>query len=227
MATEQNVTPLVGTGSAVADQQRILVWDIPTRLFHWLLVTCFVVAYLSSESERWQLWHVTAGYVFGVLLLFRLVWGFIGTRYARFGDFVRGPGAVLVYLRTLLTRHPGHYVGHNPAGAWAILAIMTLGLLTVLTGWASFNDFGDWVGALHDLVVNGLLLVISIHIGGVLVSSLLHRENLVRAMVNGYKSGAPRSAIRYPLWSVGMLMVIGLGMFLWALFTSRLPFLLP
>lgn len=107
-----------------AGRNRILVWDIPTRLFHWTLVTCFVIAYLTSESERWQLWHVTAGYTFGALLVFRLVWGVIGSRYARFSNFVRGPKQTMRYLSSLLTRHPQHYVGHNPAGAWAIVGMI-------------------------------------------------------------------------------------------------------
>lgn len=206
---------------------RILVWDIPTRIFHWLLVLCFVIAYLTSESERWQLWHVTAGYTFGALLLFRLIWGVIGSRYARFSQFVRGTGSVLGYLRTLLSSKPDHYTGHNPAGAWAILGILGLGLLTVLTGWASFNDYGDWIGELHEGIVNVLLLIIVIHIVGVLVSSLLHRENLVRAMVDGYKRGAAVEAIRYPQWIVGILLIGGLVGFLWALLSSRLPWLMP
>jgi cytochrome b len=206
---------------------RILVWDIPTRIFHWLLVLCFVVAYLTSESERWQLWHVTAGYVFGALLLFRLVWGVVGSRYARFRQFVRGPASVLVYMRSLLSSKPDHYTGHNPAGAWAILGIMGLGFLTVLTGWASFNDYGDWIGELHEGIVNVLLLIIGIHVVGVLVSSLLHRENLVRAMINGYKRGAAVEAIRYPQWIVGMLLVGGLVGFLLALLSGKLPWLMP
>ena len=206
---------------------RILVWDIPTRIFHWGLVLCFTLAYLTSESERWQLWHVTAGYTFGALLLFRLVWGVVGSRYARFAQFVRGPGQVLAYLRSLLTKHPDHYTGHNPAGAWAIMAILGLGLLTVLTGWASFNDYGDWIGELHEGIVNVLLLIIGIHIGGVLMSSLLHRENLVRAMVNGYKRGVEVEAIRYPQWIVGILLVSALLIFLWALLSGHLPGLMP
>lgn len=205
----------------------ILVWDIPTRLFHWLLVLSFVVAYLTSESERWQLWHVTAGYIFGFLLLFRLCWGFVGSRYIRFAQFVRGPKAVMDYLRSLLTRHPLHYVGHNPAGAWAILAMLSLGVLTVLTGWASFNDFGDWIGEIHQAVTNGLLIIIAIHIVGVLASSILHRENLMRAMVNGRKRGQPADAIRYPQWTVGILLTLALAAFLWVLLTGRLPILLP
>jgi len=206
---------------------RILVWDIPTRIFHWVLVLCFTVAYLTSESERWQLWHIVAGYTFGALLLFRLLWGVVGSRYARFGQFVRGPGQVLIYLRSLLSSKPDHYTGHNPAGALAIVGILGLGLLTVLTGWASFNDYGDWIGELHEGIVNGLVLIIGIHIVGVLVSSLLHRENLVRAMVNGYKQGTAVEAIRYPQWVVAILLVAGLIAFLWALLSGQLPWLVP
>lgn len=208
-------------------QTRILVWDIPTRIFHWILVLCFVVAYLTSESERWQLWHVTAGYIFGALLLFRLFWGVVGSRYARFSQFVRGPRQVLAYLRSLLTRSPEHFTGHNPAGALAIVGILGLGLLTVLTGWASFNDYGDWIGELHEGIVNVLLLIIGIHIGGVLISSVLHRENLVRAMINGHKRGAAVEAIRYPQWVVGVLLLAGLITFLWALLSGQLPWLMP
>lgn len=213
--------------NASENASRILVWDIPTRIFHWLLVLCFVMAYLTSESERWQLWHVTAGYTLGALLAFRLIWGFVGSRYARFSQFVRGPKCVLIYLRSLLSRKPDHYTGHNPAGAWAIIGILVLGLLTVLTGWASFNDYGDWMGELHEGVVNGLLFIIAIHIIGVLVSSLLHRENLMRAMVNGYKRGATVEAIRYPQWIMGVFLTGGLMSFLWALLTGHLPWLMP
>ena len=213
-------------GAALA-QSRILVWDIPTRLFHWSLVLCFVVAYLTSESERWQLWHVTAGYLFGALLIFRMAWGLFGTRYARFSNFVQRPRAVLAYLASLLTRHPQHYVGHNPAGAWAIVGMLGLGALTVLTGWASFSDYGDWIGELHEGIVNVLLVVIAIHVSGVIVSSLLHRENLVRAMINGHKQGVSNDAIRYPHWIMGVLLLLGLVAFLWALLSSRLPVLLP
>lgn len=227
METKSTQEAQVLTEQAVDTRDPILVWDIPTRLFHWALVLCFATAYLTSESERWQLWHVAAGYTFGALLLFRLIWGLIGTRYARFDNFVVGPKAVLRYLRSLLTRHPMHYVGHNPAGAWAIVGMISLGLLVVVTGWASFNDYGDWIGELHEGFVNVLLLIIAIHIGGVVVSSFLHRENLIRSMVNGYKQGNSSDAIRYPQWIVGLLLALGLAIFLWALLTSRLPVLLP
>ena len=227
MAIDQVSLAAVSSPETAPLQRKILVWDAPTRTFHWLLVLCFVIAYLTSESERLQLWHVTAGYVFGALLLFRLIWGLVGTRYARFNNFVRGRKFVMQYVGSLMTRHPKHFVGHNPAGAWAILAMIGLGLLTVLTGWASFSDYGDWIGDLHEGIVNALIAVICVHVGGVVVSSLLHRENLARSMATGYKLGQPEQAIRYPLWIVAALLVAGLIWFIWALLTSQLPALLP
>ena len=103
---------------------KILVWDAPTRLFHWLMVFSFAGAYITSEGERWRLVHVTLGYTMGGLLAFRMVWGLMGTRYARFSNFVRGPQAVMAYLRSLHDRPPQHFIGHNPAGAVAIVLLI-------------------------------------------------------------------------------------------------------
>lgn len=214
------------TTNNAATSGKILVWDIPTRLFHWLFAISFCIAYLTSESERWQLWHVTAGYLFGALLVFRVLWGFIGSRYARFREFIATPRTVMTYLRSLMTQQPLHFVGHNPAGAWAILGILLLGTGTVITGWASFNEYGEWIGELHEGIVNVLLSIVIIHVAGVFVSSLLHKENLVRAMLNGYKKGH-NGAIKSPLWSVGLLLIVLLNGFLWALLNSQFPFLLP
>ena len=209
------------------EKHRVLIWDVPVRLFHWLLVLCFVVAYLTSESERWQLWHVTSGYVFGLLILFRLIWGVIGPRYARFKNFVKSPKVMMAYLTGLLKGQSTRHLGHNPAGAWAIVGMLGFGLLVVFSGWASFNDYGDWFEELHEVLANILLLIIAIHIGGVLVSSIVYRENLAKAMIHGYKVGASEDAIRYPQWIVAIVLLLGIGIFLWALLSSRLPLLLP
>src|SRR5690606_37588088 len=90
-----------------------LVWDVPVRVFHWLLVLCFAGAWLTAESEHWRLVHVTLGYTMAGLLAFRVLWGLVGTRYARFASFVRGPRAVIGYLKSLVGRHPEHHTGHN------------------------------------------------------------------------------------------------------------------
>lgn len=186
---------------------KILVWDIPTRVFHWLLALSFAGAYISAESESWRLAHVTLGYSFAGLILFRLIWGLVGTHHARFADFAYGPRRVWSYLRSLLSRDPEHYVGHNPAGSWAIWAILLLGLGIGLSGYALYNEIGGEVfEEVHEVLANIVLGVVVIHLLGVISGSLLHKENLVRSMVNGYKLGEPSQAIRSPHAVVGALL---------------------
>ncbi len=186
----------------------ILVWDWPVRIGHWLLVVAFVVAWLTAESESWRLVHAAAGGVVVGVILFRLVWGVIGTRHARFTSFVRGPGAALGYLKGLLTGNAPHTTGHNPAGGWAILALLALGLADGASGWAIYNDLGDhWVEELHEGLANAMLAVVLLHVGGVIVGSLAHRENLVRAMLTGYKRGEVSEAIASArAWAIPLLL---------------------
>ena len=177
--------------------QKILVWDWPVRLGHWLMVGGFILAWLTSESETFRLLHVISGATVLAVATFRLPWGFIGSRYARFVDFVRGPRAVKNYAAGLLKLEPAHHVGHNPAGGWAILLLLGLGILTGLSGWANYNDIGGgFLEELHEGLAVTMLTVVFIHIAGVLSGSLMHGENLVRAMLNGRKQGMPGEAIR-------------------------------
>lgn len=177
--------------------QKILVWDWPVRLGHWLMVGGFALAWLTGDSETFRLVHVIAGATVLAVATFRLPWGFIGSRYARFVDFVRGPAAVKDYSLSLLRLQPNHHVGHNPAGGWAIVLLLGLGIVTGLVGWAVYNDIGgDWLGELHEGLAVAMLTVVIVHVAGVVSGSLVHGENLVRAMVNGYKQGAPEAAIR-------------------------------
>jgi len=186
-----------------------LVWDLPQRLVHWLMVLSFAGAYLTAESETWRLVHVSLGYTFGGLLVFRLLWGLIGSRYARFANFVKGPQAVLRYLRSLLSGSPEHHVGHNPAGALAIVAMLSLGLGLVVSGWANYNELGgDWLEEAHELLANGLIAVIAVHVIGVIVSSRLHRENLPKSMLTGRKNAAPEQGIRSACASVAALILV-------------------
>lgn len=185
------------TSASRAD--RILVWDAAVRVFHWLLVLTFAGAWLTAESERWRLVHVTLGYTAGALVLFRIAWGFVGTFHARFANFVRGPAAVRDYLLSIVRGRPEHHTGHNPAGALAILAILAAMLVLVGTGWAGYDEFaGEWVLELHEGVATALLALIGVHVFAVIASSLVHRENLVRAMLTGRKRGEPGEAIRSP-----------------------------
>jgi cytochrome b len=176
--------------------KNILVWDLPVRLGHWLLVGGFVVAWLTSESESLRLVHALAGSTVIGVIVFRLFWGFAGTAPARFASFVRGPRAVFAYLRNLLGGHPDKVTGHNPAGGWAIVVLLALAILSGLAGWAIYNDSGGhWLEEVHEGLATAMLAMVIVHIAGVLSGSLLHGENLVRAMVNGCKQGTAEQAI--------------------------------
>jgi cytochrome b len=194
--------------------RRILVWDVPTRLFHWALVISFVGAFVTADSERHRDLHVVFGVTMLVLIAFRLVWGVIGTRYARFAAFTFGPRAVLRYLASV-ARHaagaerrgsasPSRHLGHPPAGAWAIWLMLASGALVGVTGWAVHGDIGgDSLEDAHAALAWTLLAVVGVHVAGVLLSSALHRENLVEAMITGRKRGQPHEGIAAPRWFVG------------------------
>lgn len=202
--------------SAVVNEQKIRVWDAPVRVFHWLLVASFAGAYVTAESEVWRLLHVTLGYTLGGLLVFRLVWGVVGTRYARFSNFVRGPQAVLRYLKSIRSGQPEHHLGHNPAGAVAIVLLIALGLGITATGYATYNEIGPgWLSEMHDLMANAMVLVIGGHLLGVVSASLQHKENLVRSMVTGFKSGAADQGIRRTWTAVALLLVMAVLWFWW------------
>jgi len=176
--------------------KRILVWDWPVRLGHWLMVGGFALAWLTAESERWRLVHVFAGSTVIAVALFRLIWGVVGTRHARFGDFVRAPSEGWRYLRGLLSASPPHYTGHNPLGGWAIVALLALALASGATGWAAYQEWGgEWVEELHEGIAGFMLAVVAVHVVGVAAGSLVHRENLVTAMFTGRKLGEPAQAI--------------------------------
>jgi cytochrome b len=196
---------------------RILVWDAPVRVFHWLMVACFAAAYLTAETERWRLLHVTAGYTMAGLVAFRLLWGLMGTRHARFASFVRGPQAVVRYLKSLVTGHPEHHVGHNPAGAVAIVLLLGLTLVSTATGYAIYNELGPEVlEELHEFAGNAMLAVVIGHVAGVVLSSRLHGENLVWSMISGYKTGPAADGVRSAWRSLAALMLVAvLGFWAW------------
>jgi cytochrome b len=170
------------------EKTRIAVWDLPVRAFHWLLALTFAGAFLTAESERVRDVHVVLGYTFAGLVAFRLLWGLVGGRHARFSSFVRGPRAVVRYLGSLASGSPEHHVGHNPAGGWAIVAMLVLGMLVAASGYATYSDIGGHaMEELHEGAANAMLALVVVHIAAVLVSGFLHRENLVKAMLTGYK----------------------------------------
>lgn len=211
---------------------RILVWDLPTRLFHWLLVatvaTCATTAFLLPS--RWLGWHFAAGYVLGGLLLFRLSWAFFGPEPSRWPGFIPTPAAVIAHLKAVLRGHPPATVGHNPAGGAMILALLLVLSGLVITGLVSVGGlfkqgplafatpfhFAAGVKEIHELLAYGLLALAGGHILGVLVESKLLKEALILTMITGKKDlhpGQLRPAPRRPMaFAVaGLLLLLGLG----------------
>lgn len=174
--------------AGAAAESTVKVWDPIVRVFHWSLVTSFFVAWLTAEE--WDTVHEWAGYIAGGLVVFRILWGLVGTRYARFTQFVRAPRAVSGFLLDMLRGREKRYIGHNPAGGAMIVALIVMVAATALTGWMLTLDayrHVRWVHGIHESFANLMLVMVGIHIAGVLFASLRHRENLVRAMIHGRK----------------------------------------
>ncbi len=202
--------------AAAAPARKVLVWDAPVRVFHWLMVFSFAGAYLTAESERWRLLHVTLGYTMAGLVAFRIVWGLVGTRHARFSEFVRGPAAVARYVGSMLRGEPKRHTGHNPLGALAIVALLGLTLAIAASGWAVFNDAGgEWLEGAHEFASNAMLAVVGIHIAGVLLASTFGHENLIGAMFTGRKIGPPDDDVHRAWRSVALLMLVAVLGFWW------------
>ena len=208
----------------------VKVWDPLVRIFHWSLVAAFVIAYLTGDEESTI--HIYSGYAVIGLVLFRIVWGLIGTRHARFWDFVYRPSAIIQYAREFFIGRPKRYLGHNPLGGAMILLLLGSLLATGVTGYLMLgsdgvegaqaeasitpapatahaaggiiasayadddddegeedghHEHGGLLGEIHEFFANFTLFLVFLHVGGVLLSSLRHRENLVRAMVTGRK----------------------------------------
>lgn len=197
------------TDAAQANAVAVRVWDLPTRVFHWTLAASFAGAWLSADSERWRDIHVALGYTLAGLIAFRLIWGLVGSRYARFGSFVFPPSRVVGYLKSLFSGSPEHHAGHNPAGALAIFGLLILGMTVAASGYATYQEIGgEWLEDLHEGAANAMLALVFIHLAGVVVSSVLHRENLARAMVTGRKNGRPDEGITNTHPLIGILLLV-------------------
>lgn len=207
----------------------VRVWDPVVRIGHWSLAMLFAAAYASGELDA--PFHVYVGYAVLALVVFRILWGFVGTRHARFADFLRGPRATLGYLLAFAAGRPPHFLGHNPAGGWMIVALLSVLLCCTWTGMETFGAKGEGPLAqggaaalffpasaandrvappgegrggrkrrspaerfwkeLHEGFINTALLLVLLHVAGAVSASVVHRENLVRAMVTGDKLAPP------------------------------------
>jgi len=164
------------------------VWDGFVRLFHWSLLAAFALAYATGDEIEKV--HIAAGYTIAALLVLRVVWGFVGPRHARFASFVRPPGEMLADLGDAVRLRSRRHLGHTPAGAAMILALIAMLGATCITGVMMTTSAywgAEWVEELHEALANATLALIALHVAGVILVSFGHRENLVKAMITGRK----------------------------------------
>ena len=184
------------------DDEQQLVWDLPLRMFHWTLVACVVGSWITHElGTQWFDWHRRLGYATLVLVTFRIAWGFVGPRYARFASFIVGPRHIGAYARRLAERGRGTTAGHNPLGGLAVLAMLGLLLFQAVTGLFANDEIfnagplygyvsdgvSDRLTGLHKSGFDLLLVLIGLHLAAVLYYLLWKRVNLVRPMLTGRK----------------------------------------
>jgi cytochrome b len=164
------------------------VWDPVVRVGHWALVASIVLAWLTRKGGG--AWHEWIGYASLALVALRITWGWVGSRYARFSQFVRSPSDTWRYAGAVLRAGAPRYIGHNPLGAWMIVALLANIALVGFTGWLYTTNayWGEkWLEDLHNSLANSLLVLVAGHVAGVVVTSFVHRENLVAAMIHGRK----------------------------------------
>jgi cytochrome b len=205
--------------------KRVYVWTLPTRLFHWLFVVLIAAAWISTEEDRWLNIHAAIGSAVGALVVFRIVWGIIGPRYSRFGDFNLSMAALKEYLLSLLDPSR-RTIGHNPAASYVMVAMLSTVVLAVFSGILAYGIqenrgllaslhtgfFQDMeiFEEIHEFFVNLLWVLIAAHVGGVLVDRLLHKDDrTLNSIIDGHKNMEGESAALS--WFQKVVALIGIG----------------
>lgn len=199
------------------------LWDIPTRVFHWLIVCLLPLSWWSAEEGYYNV-HQWSGYAVLVLAASRVIWGFIGSRHSRFEDFLVGPRAVLDYLR----KRGAGSVGHNPLGGWSVAVLLALLLAQAISGlfnsddvlfsgplyyWAG-NDLRAVMGVMHEVAFNALLALVALHIAAVCYHQLVHKEKLLQAMLRGSAAGREGRDAPVAWWRAALIASV-FGLVLW------------
>ena len=211
------------------------VWDLPTRLFHWTLVALIALQYASGEFGWLSMqWHFRLGYATLALLVFRVLWGFLGSQTSRFTDFVRSPRAVLRYVFDTLRGRAPHAPGHNPLGGWSVLALLALVALQAGSGLFASDDISEegplaahvsgaavsTLTKIHHWVADALVILVVLHVGAVLLHWLVRRDNLVAPMLHGRARFAHAPALRFvSSWRALALLALSaaaVGALVWA-----------
>lgn len=209
------------------------IWDLPTRLFHWLLVTLVILQYGTAKFGWLDMqWHFWFGYALLALLLFRVAWGVCGSETSRFSSFIAAPARVMVYLRHWAGTPMGAVVGHNPAGGWATVLILTVLLAQALSGLLTSDDM-EWFGPLcnhvsHQWIAYGtwlhhrleplLLALIGLHVSAIALYWFIKRENLVVSMWHGQRrtiGAAPRMASNLLALSLFVVIAAAVAALIW------------
>lgn len=214
--------------------QSVRVWDLPVRVFHWLLVALVTTSVTTGLiGGNLMVWHMRSGYAILTLVVFRIIWGLIGSTTARFSDFLYAPRHVLEFAGNLLSRRPAHYLGHNPLGGWMVLVLLLAILFQATTGLFANDDTGtegplyryisnnlsDKLTGLHKLNIKLIYGLVALHVAAVIYHWRARGEDLVRAMFSGFKawpSGAPASTLRFSsLWlALGLFAAVTLAVWL-------------
>lgn len=220
-------TPPIPTTAPLAPGFKL--WDVPTRLIHWALVGLIGFSWWSASAGQME-WHRWSGYAVLGLITYRVIWGFVGSRSARFSHFVKGPGAILAYARTLFSREPSKTVGHNPVGALSVLALMAAIVTQVVTGLFSVDTDGLESGPLsdrvsfetgrvfaqwHELSFDAIKVLVVLHLAAIAFYLFYKRSNLVGPMITGRGRSGEDPGLRFaPAW-LALLVALLAGALTW------------
>ena len=207
-----------GCAGLAADDQvimkQVLVWDFPVRVFHWLLVICFAGAWITGDTEKLKLWHLAFGYTAGALIVFRILWGLVGTRYARFSSFVTSPRTALRHGWELIRGTQKHHLGHNPLGGWMMLSLMACVVLLVASGYVLYQEWME-EDDLHEGLANVAITLVFFHVVAAIIMSRVEKDNLIKSMWTGYKStNTETPSVRPWLGVAAMLLVVAIYFFI-------------
>lgn len=172
-----------------------LVYDLPLRLFHWLFAALFIVAFLVAKTVDDESlvfsYHMLAGLLLGFLVCLRIIWGFVGTQHSRFSGFALHPRDLLAYFKGILSGDKRKWAGHNPASSWAAIVMFALALGLGVTGYLMASGQKEAFEDVHELLANGFLVVVLMHIAGVVLHVLRHQDGIAMSMIDGAKGGVP------------------------------------
>jgi len=216
------------TSRGARSNEHTLVWDLPTRVFHWMLVISFSIAWITSDDNRYLDFHVFGGYTFFGLLVFRTLWGIVGSHYAHFRTFAHDWTSLHAYAKGLLNGQAARYLGHNPLGGWAIIVMIGLGFLVSISGVIVFGGeegHGPLAGVIpfavghiakhiHEILVWVMFGLAVVHVFGVIAESYIHKENLIWSMLSGYKEGdSTHSPVHGAIGAVLLTLIFGFAVF--------------